>query len=91
MTNSNDTDILDKEYEEGVAGTNLKRKDDPLKEYLNEEPMTPAKIMTHEPTAVHRDPEDQHITTSGNTGIDTEQAKEQYRKHGMTKIEKESM
>ncbi len=82
-----DTDIYDREYEEGAAGTDPKRKSDPLKEYLEEEPMTPAKIMTHEPTAVHGEPTDQHITTPGHTGTDTEQAKEQYRKHGMTKIE----
>ncbi len=49
--------------------------------------MIPAKIMTHEPTAVHREPTDQQITTPGHTGTDTEQAKEQYRKHGMTKVE----
>ncbi len=79
--------VIEREYEEGVAGTDLKRKSDPLKEYLSEEPMTPAKIITHEPTAVHRDPIDQHITIPGHTGTDTEQAIEQYRRHGMTKIE----
>ncbi len=67
--------------------TNLKRKSDPLKEYLDEEPMTPAKIITHDPTAVHRDPKDQHITTPGDTGVTSEKAMEQYRKHGMTKID----
>jgi hypothetical protein len=84
---SSETDIGDREYEEGTAGTNLKRKSDPLKEYLDEEPMTPAKIITHDPTAVHRDSGDQHITTSGHTGVNSEKAMEQYRKHGMTKIE----
>ncbi len=82
-----ETGIDDREYEEGAAGTDLKRKSDPLKEYLEEEPMTPAKIITHEPTAVHRESTGQHITTAGHTGTDTEQAKEQYKKHGMTKIE----
>lgn len=86
MTLSDD-DVSEREYEEGVAGTDLKRKSDPLKEYSKEEPMTPSKIATHEPTAVHRDPNDQHITTSGHTGTDTEKAREQYRQHGMTKIE----
>ena len=52
---SSETDIHDREYEEVQSGTNLKRKSDPLKEYLDEEPMTPAKIITHDPTAVHRD------------------------------------
>ncbi len=87
MTTSSEDDIIEREYEEGVAGTDLKRKSDPLKEYLEEEPMTPAKIVTHEPTAVHRDPSDQHITTPGHTGTDTEKAKKQYSQHGMTKIE----
>ena len=49
MTNSND-----KEYEEGAAGTNKERKSDPLKEYSDKEPMTPAKINAGEPTAVKR-------------------------------------
>lgn len=86
MTNSNEN-ASDREYEEGAAGTDRNRKSDPLKEYLDEEPMTPAKIITHDPTAVRRDPEDQHITMSGNTGVTSEKAMEQYRKHGMTKIE----
>lgn len=86
MTNSNEN-ASDREYEEGAAGTDRNRKSDPLKEYLDEEPMTPAKIITHDPTAVHRDPKDQQITMPGNTGVTSEKAMEQYRKHGMTKIE----
>ena len=84
---SSETDKRDREYEEGAAGTDIKRKSDPLKEYLDEEPMTPARIITHDPTAVHRDPKDQHITTPGDTGVTSEKAMEQYRKHGMTKID----
>ena len=34
----------DKEYEEGVAGTNKNRQSDPLTQYSDKEPMTPAKI-----------------------------------------------
>ena len=34
----------DKEYEEGVARTNTNRKSDPLTEYSDKEPMTPAKL-----------------------------------------------
>ncbi len=86
-----DVEIEDREYEEGIAGTDLKRKSDPLKDYLSEEPMTPAKIVLHEPTAVYRDPSELHITKPGDTGTDTLEAKEQYRIHGMTKILKESM
>jgi hypothetical protein len=52
--------------------------------------MTPAKINAGEPTAVKRDPNDQQITSEGQTGTDTEEASEEYRKRGMTKIEKDS-
>ena len=46
--------------------------------------MTPAKLNTGEPTAVKRDPSDQKITLEGQTGTNTEQASEEYRKRGMT-------
>lgn len=75
-----------KEYEEGVAGTNKERKSDPLNEYSDKEPMTPAKVNEGEPTAVKRDQEDQRITSEGQTGTDTAEAQEQYRKKGMTKV-----
>ena len=78
--------MTDKEYEEGVAGTNKERKSDPLKEYSDKEAMTPAKINAGEPTAVKRDPNDQHITSEGQTGADTQEAQEEYRKRGMTKV-----
>ena len=43
-------------YEEGMPGTEVGRKeDDPLISYRDKEPMTPAKIKEHEPTAVKRD------------------------------------
>jgi len=42
----------DKAYEEGVAGTNKNRQSDPLTEYSDKEPMTPAKLNKGEPTAV---------------------------------------
>ena len=76
-----------KEFEEGAAGTEIGRKEDPLVEYRRNEPMTPAKIIEHEPTAVKRDPSDQKITEQGQTGTETEDAKEQYRKRGMTKTD----
>ena len=81
MVNQND-----KEYEEGAAGTNKERKSDPLKEYSDKEPMTPAKINAGEPTAVKRDPNDQEIVSDGQTGTDSPQAQEEYRKKGMTKV-----
>ncbi len=80
----------DKEYEEGVAGTSIHRKSDPLTEYSDKEPMTPAKLRVEEPTAVRRDPTDQSITSEGQTGTDTPEAQEKYRKSGMTKIENDS-
>ncbi|MGD9533860.1 MAG: hypothetical protein AB7V56_08840 [Candidatus Nitrosocosmicus sp.] len=78
--------MTDKEYEEGAAGTNKERKSDPFKEYSNKEPMTPAKINEGEPTAVKRDSSDQNITSEGQTGTNTPEAEEQYRKKGMTKV-----
>ena len=78
----------DKEYKESVAGTNKNRRSDPLTEYSDKEPMTPAKLNTGEPTAVKRDPSDQKITLEGQTGTNTEQASKEYQKRGITKIEK---
>src|SRR5919107_1162744 len=86
MDNSNGNGS-EREYEEGAAGTNKGRKSDPLKEYSDKEPMTPAKINAGEPTAVKRDPNDQQITSEGQTGTNTEQAQEEYRKRGMTKVD----
>jgi hypothetical protein len=74
-------------YEEGRPGTEIGRKDDPLTEYREKEPMTPSKINEHEPTAVSRDPSDQQITEPGQTGTNTAQADEQYRRKGMTKVD----
>ena len=85
MSNQND-----REFEEGAAGTNKNRKSDPLKEYSDKEPMTPAKINAGEPTAVKRDPSDQNITSQGETGTNSQKAQEEYRKRGMTKVENDS-
>ena len=52
--------------------------------------MTPAKLDTGEPTAVKRDPSDQKITSEGDTGTNTPEAQEEYRKRGMTKVENNS-
>jgi hypothetical protein len=80
----------DRNYEEGGPGTDTSRNDDPLSEYRDKEPMTPAKLNAGEPTAVKRDPSDQKITSEGQTGTNTETAAEQYRKRGMTKVESDS-
>ena len=49
--------------------------------------MTPAKIKEHEPTAVKRDPNDQTIVEEGQTGTDTQEAGEEYKRKGMTKFQ----
>jgi hypothetical protein len=72
------------EYEEGAAGTEKKRKDDPLTEYREKEPMTPAKEKEHEPTAVKREMSER-ITEPGKTGTNPEEAAEIARKKGMAK------
>lgn len=48
--------------------------------------MTPAQIKKHEPTAVKRDPNDQTIVEEGQTGTDTQEAEEEYKRKGMTKV-----
>ena len=72
-------------YEEGAAGTEEGKREDPLKEYRDKEPMTPAKIKEHEPTAVKRDPNAQKIVEKGHEGTDPEKAKEILRSKGMAK------
>jgi len=57
-----------------------------MKEYQGKDPMSPEKITSHEPTAVKRDPNDQEIAEGGQTGTNTEEAKQKYRKEGMTKV-----
>lgn len=86
-TSSNSSD---REYEEGTAGTNRNRQSDPLTEFSDKEPMTPAKINAGEPTAVKRDPSDQKITLEGQTGTSTAEAQEEYRKRGMTKVDSDT-
>ena len=73
-------------YEQGAAGTETAIKDDPLTEYREKEPMTPAKIKEHEPTAVKREMTER-ITEPGQTGGGTNpaKAKEIARKKGMAK------
>ena len=49
----------------------------------DKEPMNPEDIASHEPTAVHRD-QDSEIAEEGQTGTDSPEAREKYRKKGMT-------
>src|ERR671938_545133 len=61
-------------YEEGAPGTESGRKDDPLTSYRDKEPMTPAKIKEHEPTAVKREMTEK-IVESGQEATSPEEAK----------------
>jgi hypothetical protein len=60
------------------------QKDDPLTSYEDKEPMTPAKIKEHEPTAVKREMTEK-IAEPGQTGTNSEEAAEIARKKGMAK------
>jgi hypothetical protein len=72
--------------QEGGAGIEAGQKDDPLTQYREKEPMSPAKIKEHEPTAVKRDPSDQKIVEPGQQGgTNSDEAREKARKSGMTK------
>jgi hypothetical protein len=71
-------------YEQGAAGTETAIKDDPLTSYRDKEPMTPAKIKEHEPTAVKREMTEK-ITEPGQTGTNPQEAAELARKKGMAK------
>jgi hypothetical protein len=74
----------ERESEEGRAGTEVGRKDDPLTSYREKEPMTPAKIKEHEPTAVKREMTEK-IVEPGQEATSPEEARERARKSGMAK------
>src|ERR671933_2617426 len=79
------TNQQSRRFEEGGPGTEIGRKDDPLTEYREKEPMTPAKIKEHEPTAIKRETSDVNIVEPGKQSTSTEDAKEKARRSGMTK------
>jgi len=72
-------------FEEGGPGTETGRKDDPLTQYREKEPMTPAKIKEHEPTAVRRDQSELNIVEPGKQTMNAADAAEKARRSGMTK------
>jgi hypothetical protein len=89
------TDKAVDKSKEGIGGTNAnsderqfeeagRRKDDPLTQYGEKEPMTPAKIKEHEPTAVKREMTEK-ISDSGQTDTSGEDPVEKARRSGMTK------
>ena len=63
---------------ESEAGYTSSTQSDPTKEYESAEPMSPAKIREHEPTAVKRE------NTETTKPTPTEDAKERLRRSGMT-------
>src|SRR6476620_4595925 len=80
------TESQGRKYEQGAKGARVDRTKDPTQEYDEKEPMSPAKIKQHEPTAVRRDPSGQKIVESGQEGGSAaEDAKEKARRSGMTK------
>lgn len=83
-TTKSRTSQQSRRFEEGGPGTEIGRKDDPLTEYREKEPMTPAKIKEHEPTAVKREMSEK-ISESGQTGTSSQEAAEKARRSGMTK------
>lgn len=74
------------EYKEDVPRTDTERKDDPLKSYKEKEPMTPAKIKEHEPTAVKREMTEKIVEPEKQSSSpDPKQSKEIDRNKGMAK------
>jgi len=82
--NSKDDNQGYRMLEEGDPGTEIGRKDDPLTQYREKEPMTPAKIKEHEPTAVKREMTE-HIVDPGKEVPNPETAEERVRRSGMAK------
>jgi hypothetical protein len=82
------TDAKDKvtsTTKEGAGGTTYQRAKDPTQEYDEKEPMSPAKIKQHEPTAVRRDPSEVNIVEPGKQSTSSQDAAEKARRSGMTK------
>jgi 3-mercaptopyruvate sulfurtransferase SseA len=65
-----------------TAETKVPSKNDSAREYGAKEPMSPEKIMGHEPTAVKREMTEK-ITDGGETSTDSEEARQIARKSGM--------
>ena len=71
-------------HDEDRITTEAGQKVDPLTSYRGKDPMTPAKIKEHEPTAVKREMTER-IAEPGQTGTNSEEAAEIARKKGMAK------
>jgi hypothetical protein len=84
-SSSSSTGEQGRKFEEGAAGTTYRRAKDPTQEYDEKEPMSPAKIKQHEPTAVRRDPSEVNIVEPGKQSTSSQDAAEKARRSGMTK------
>jgi hypothetical protein len=82
--NVSDT-VRGKADEEGLGGTGANRYKDPTREYDEKEPMSPAKIREHEPTAVKREMTERIVEPGQQGTSDPEKAREIARRSGMTK------
>jgi hypothetical protein len=82
--NVSDT-VRGKAHEEGVADTGANTYKDPTREYDEKEPMSPAKIREHEPTAVKREMTERIVEPGQQETSDPEKAKEIARRSGMAK------
>ena len=69
---------------EKVSSSSYGRAKDPTREYDEKEPMSPAKIKQHEPTAVRREMTE-HLVDAGKEVPNPEAAKERARRSGMAK------
>jgi hypothetical protein len=82
--NVSDT-VRGKAHEEGVADTGANTYKDPTREYDEKEPMSPAKIREHEPTAVKREMTERIVEPGQQGTSDPEKAREIARRSGMAK------
>ena len=73
-----DKTVGDPQHTKENVGDYAKQTADDSKEYQSKEPMSPAKISEHEPTAVKRE------NTSSTGSSSQEEAKEKLRRSGMT-------
>jgi hypothetical protein len=65
------------------TGSDEERKNKDYSQAGSKEPMNPGDIAGHEPTAVKRD-QDTDIAEEGQTGTDSPEAREKFKKKGMT-------
>ena len=84
-TSSSSSSEQGRKAEEGIAGTEIGRKEDPLTQYRSKEPMTPAKIKEHEPTAVKREMTEKIVESGKQIVSNPEAAEERARRSGMAK------